>query len=231
MLLTLAAVIAAAAASAPLPPSASPPSPPAPPPPPPGPVPASCNVATAGADYKNAPGLVFPSTPKYPHGFRTVDSPADCCAMCQTLANCSFWTYETTTPAKPTCYSLDGACCFLRTAAAYGAGSTNPGATGGSTEPLPAFDFNNPKIHQSPDCVHEGGWHDMAGALTFKGVHHSFQGCPASGGWSHSSSTDLVHWKDEGRGVHILQENYEGTSALHTGRATEGTQLVFILIC
>ena len=44
-------------------------------------------------------------------------------------------------------------------------------------------------------------------------VHHSFQGCPASGGWSHSSSTDLVHWKDEGRGVHILQENYEGTSA------------------
>jgi sucrose-6-phosphate hydrolase SacC (GH32 family) len=53
----------------------------------------------------------------------------------------------------------------------------------------------------------------MAGALTFKGVHHSFQGCPASGGWSHSSSTDLVHWKDEGRGVHILQENYEGMSS------------------
>jgi hypothetical protein len=33
----------------------------------------------------------------------------------------------------------------------------------------------------------------MAGALTFKGVHHAFQGCPSSGGWSHSTSTDLVH--------------------------------------
>ena len=38
----------------------------------------------------------------------------------------------------------------------------------------------------------------MAGALTHKGVHHTFQGCPASGGWSHSSSTDLVHWTDHG---------------------------------
>ena len=38
----------------------------------------------------------------------------------------------------------------------------------------------------------------MAGALTFKGVHHAFQGCPASGGWSHSASTDLVHWEDRG---------------------------------
>ena len=42
----------------------------------------------------------------------------------------------------------------------------------------------------------------MAGALTYKGEHHAFQGCPASLGWSHSASKDLVHWEDRGRGVH-----------------------------
>lgn len=56
----------------------------------------------------------------------------------------------------------------------------------------------------------------MAGALTFKGVHHAFQGCPDSGGWSHSSSTDLVHWTDEGRGVHALEEDYEGMQSMIT---------------
>ena len=64
--------------------------------------------------------------------------------------------------------------------------------------PYPGDNFTHPRIHQSPDCLHRGGWHDMAGALTFKGVHHAFQGCPASGGWSHSTSTDLVHWVDKG---------------------------------
>jgi len=50
----------------------------------------------------------------------------------------------------------------------------------------------------------------MAGALTYKGEHHAFQGCPASAGWSHSVSKDLVHWEDRGRGVHTLHETYEG---------------------
>ena len=68
-------------------------------------------------------------------------------------------------------------------------------------------------VHQSPDCLHLHGWHDMAGALTHKGVHHTFQGCPASGGWSHSSSTDLVHWTDHGRGVHVLNETFMGMSS------------------
>ena len=76
--------------------------------------------------------------------------------------------------------------------------------------PYPGADFLHPKIHQSPDCLHLGGWHDVAGALTFKGEHHVFQGCPASLGWSHSFSTDLVHWTDRGRGVHMLHETYEG---------------------
>jgi len=68
----------------------------------------------------------------------------------------------------------------------------------------------HPKIHHSPLCLHFPGWHDMAGALTFKGVHHAFQGCPRSGGWSHSRSSDLVHWEDLGRGIHTRNETYEG---------------------
>ena len=74
----------------------------------------------------------------------------------------------------------------------------------------PGPSWMHPKIHQSPFCLHIHGWHDMAGALTFKGTHHAFQGCPASGGWSHSRSSDLVHWDDLGRGVHTLNETYEG---------------------
>ena len=50
----------------------------------------------------------------------------------------------------------------------------------------------------------------MAGALTFKGVHHAFQGCPASGGWSHSRSTDLVHWVNLGRSADLFLENFPG---------------------
>ena len=46
--------------------------------------------------------------------------------------------------------------------------------------PYPGNVWQHPKIHQSPDCLHIGGWHDMAGALTFVGVngleHHAFQG-------------------------------------------------------
>jgi len=81
---------------------------------------------------------------------------------------------------------------------------------GKCNEPYPGPEYTHPKLHQSPDCLHIGGWHDMAGALTFKGVHHAFQGCPASQGWSHSTSTDLVHWKDMGRGVHSIHETYQG---------------------
>eukprot|EP00040_Diaphanoeca_grandis_P043581 m.9702 g.9702 ORF g.9702 m.9702 type:complete len:637 (-) comp7875_c0_seq1:107-2017(-) len=80
--------------------------------------------------------------------------------------------------------------------------------------PYPGANYTHPKIHQSPDCLHDHGWHDMAGALTFDGVHHAFQGCPHAGGWSHSASTDLVHWTDRGRGVHQIQESYMGMDSL-----------------
>ena len=89
--------------------------------------------------------------------------------------------------------------------------------------PYPGNKWQHPKIHQSPDCcafdparaivfcsssrtptasvtlhcgtaVHLGGWHDVAGALTFKGEHHIFQGCPVSQGWSHSFSKVSLHY-------------------------------------
>ena len=79
--------------------------------------------------------------------------------------------------------------------------------------PYPGNAWQHPKIHQSPDCLHVGGWHDVAGALTLNGGHHIFQGCPASLGWSHSFSEDLVHWEDRGRGVHAIQETNEGMNS------------------
>ena len=79
--------------------------------------------------------------------------------------------------------------------------------------PYPGQSWQHPKIHTSPDCLHLHGWHDMAGALTLDGVHHAFQGCPRSLGWSHSVSTDLVHWKDVDRGVHTIHETYEGMNS------------------
>ena len=83
--------------------------------------------------------------------------------------------------------------------------------------PYPGDDWTHPRIHQSPDCLHLDGWHDMAGALTHNGEHHVFQGCPASLGWSHSASSDLVHWENRGRGVHMLHETAFGMDPTSCG--------------
>ena len=50
----------------------------------------------------------------------------------------------------------------------------NPGCKtwdGKCVQPYPGEEWQHPKIHQSPDCLHLGGWHDMAGALTFDGTN------------------------------------------------------------
>ena len=50
----------------------------------------------------------------------------------------------------------------------------------------------HPTVHYARGLVsQQGGWHDIAGAITSKGVHHIFQGT----GWNHAFSSDLVHWK------------------------------------
>ena len=117
----------------------APPAPPAPPPPPPppGPMPAGCFVEKA-TDYKFAPGNVFPTDAAHPHGLRLVDSAAQCCTLCQSLKNCSFWTFEHGgTDAQPTCYQYSQACCILKTAAAAGGSAYNANALSGTPQPPP----------------------------------------------------------------------------------------------
>ena len=64
----------------------------------------------------------------------------------------------------------------------------HPGpAPGPAPGPYPGPDYQHPKIHNSPECLHIRGWHDVAGALSYKGEHHVFQGCPESGGWHHGA--------------------------------------------
>eukprot|EP00935_MAST-01C_sp_MAST-1C-sp1_P000476 g476.t1 len=118
-----------------------PPTPAPTPPPPPGPTPIGCFVdnATGPISYKFAPGNCFPNAPN--HGVKVTDSAAHCCAMCQALENCTFYTYEHGgSTAQPTCYSSAGACCYLKTAAAWAGRTTcsQPGCVSGSTKPLPA---------------------------------------------------------------------------------------------
>ena len=93
--------------------------------------------------------------------------------------------------------------------------------------PYPGPPHAAPKIHHAPECLHHGGWHDIAGALTFKGHHHVFQGCPhgvpvgvtppsgswSGGGWSHARSEDFVTWKDEGIHLAAVRESFEGMAS------------------
>lgn len=82
--------------------------------------------------------------------------------------------------------------------------------------PYPGPTYLHPTIHNSPSCLHLGGWHDIAGALSYLGTHHVFQGCPASGGWHHSASTDLVHWEDRGLGPSRVLETHAGMDSHDT---------------
>ena len=107
---------------------------------PPPPMAAGCVSADADGpvSFKWTGGFVFPKLPD--HGFVTANSSASCCAMCQTFKNCTFWTYErgSSPAAKPTCYGMAGACCYLKTAAAWaGRSPGEPSGVSGSTKTLP----------------------------------------------------------------------------------------------
>ena len=112
----------------------------------PGAMPAGCYVdnATGPVSFKYAPGDIFPNEPAHPHGLRLTDTAAHCCTLCQSFKNCSFWTYEYAGPAaQPNCYGKAGACCYLKTAAAWaGRASGGPGAISGSTRQLPSTDIS-----------------------------------------------------------------------------------------
>ena len=51
-----------------------------------------------------------------PHGgMKLADNPGQCCALCHSFTNCTFWTYAFDgTTAKPTCYGAPGGCCVLQ---------------------------------------------------------------------------------------------------------------------
>eukprot|EP00930_Biecheleria_cincta_P099284 TRINITY_DN90919_c0_g1_i1.p1 TRINITY_DN90919_c0_g1~~TRINITY_DN90919_c0_g1_i1.p1 ORF type:complete len:560 (-),score=74.14 TRINITY_DN90919_c0_g1_i1:215-1810(-) len=72
---------------------------------------------------------------------------------------------------------------------------------------FPGPEHLHPAIHFAPSYVSEqGGWHDIAGALTHKGVHHIYQGT----GWNHAFSSDLVHWTAGAHGPSAIQETHAG---------------------
>lgn len=65
----------------------------------------------------------------------------------------------------------------------------------------------HPKLHYAADIVSmHASWHDVAGALTHKGVHHVWQGQ----GWNHAFSSDLVHWQAGAHGPKAVHETYKG---------------------
>lgn len=71
----------------------------------------------------------------------------------------------------------------------------------------------HPKIHFTPPYVSmNGGWHDIAGAITHNGVHHIYQGT----GWNHANSTDLVHWQTGPHGPGTIHETYAGMDSTST---------------
>jgi hypothetical protein len=131
----------------------------APPPPPPSPSGGGCFMSPKGAvNYKFAPGNVFPTDAQHPHGLRIKNSVAECCSLCQSLKNCSFFTYSAGgVPTKPTCYSQAGGCCFLKTA--EGGINGQAGCTqcmSGSTKPLPASPPTD-TLFAMPYIVHDSG--------------------------------------------------------------------------
>ena len=128
-------------------------------PPPPPPAGGGCFMSPKGAvNYKYAPGNVFPTDAQHPHGLRLKNSAAECCSLCQSLKNCSFFTYSAGgVPTKPTCYNKAGGCCFLKTA--EGGINGQAGCTqcmSGSTKPLPAAPATV-TLFAMPYIVHDSG--------------------------------------------------------------------------
>jgi len=129
-------------------------------PPTPTPAPGGC-FTMKDKDYKFAPGNVFPTTPTYPHGMRPVDTPAQCCDLCKSFKNCSFWTYENGgTAAKPKCYQYQQACCILKTEAASGKSADVTGSISGSMKPPPVSGpavFVLPFVLEQPHAPYVAG--------------------------------------------------------------------------
>ena len=116
---------------------------------PPPPMPKGCFASPPGTTYKWGAGNLFPTKPDHGGNYGpTMDSPAKCCALCQSFKNCTYFTYSAGgTAAKPICYNEPGGCCFLNTAAAAaGKQLSCPTCTAGLTKPpvKPQFPVPDP---------------------------------------------------------------------------------------
>jgi len=77
--------------------------------------------------------------------------------------------------------------------------------------------YTIPKIHYSPQCFWADGWHDIAGAITHRGIHHVFAGCDTElGGWHHGASEDLVHFTELPGAPRRINETYKGMRSFLT---------------
>jgi len=86
-----------------------------------------------------------------------------------------------------------------------------------NTMPWPEADWKAPRIHYAPQCLNGPSWHDVAGALTYDGLHHVFQGCVTYlGGWHHAVSTDMVHWEEKPGAPRRIQESWYGMESFDT---------------
>jgi hypothetical protein len=141
-----------------------------------------------------------------------------CQAYCEADPSCCAFTYVT-----PEGGSSDPETCYLKwrvpsqeaNATTHWTGqasrATGPACADPSGPPYPGPSWSWPALHNSPPCLHIGGWHDIAGALLWDGTAHVFQGCPGSdwdGGWHHATSEDFVHWTNLGVDVKTVNETY-----------------------
>jgi hypothetical protein len=141
-----------------------------------------------------------------------------CQAYCEADPSCCAFTYVT-----PEAGPSDPERCCLKwmvpsqegTAKTHWTGessrATEPVCANPPGPPYPGPSWSWPTLHNSPPCLHAGGWHDVAGALLWDGTAHLFQGCPGvnwDGGWHHATSEDFVHWTNLGVDVVTLNETY-----------------------
>ncbi len=107
-----------------------------------------------------------------------------CEALCAAAAQCCAWTYV------PPQADGGGERCCLKDAVPdpivqpYWTGVKN---ASGKCAPPPPPPFPGPAwvvptVHNSPLCTHLPNWHDVAGALYFRGFWHVFQGSAACNG-------------------------------------------------
>jgi hypothetical protein len=144
-----------------------------------------------------------------------------CEAICIADISCCSWTY-----VPPLADSLGERCCLKDSvpqniSEPYWTGVEHNGKCKPNPTPPPPFPgptYVVPTIHNSPDCTHLSNWHDIAGALFFKGFWHVFQGSRScngvNAGWHHAVSSNLVDWSNLGieSGLSALPEPYGESS-------------------